>query len=192
MEYMYHEHVHIYTYDLFAEKLGFKIIWGCLCFYPFFYPIGIWAILQHTGKGFVFPAKVWVHLSSVRVQIPDWAAAASVLFFVAGWILSRGANNQKHLFKTEPKKRLLGFISPKAVGSSKLLCSGWWALSRHINYLGEILMAIGLGTLAFFLAQYLTIALMHPMQQSQAECIPGCLGSILSTMWRCSSLGEDR
>ena len=26
----------------------------------------------------------------------------------------------------------------------QLLCSGFWRLSRHINYLGEILMAIGL------------------------------------------------
>ena len=52
VEYLYHEHVHLYTYDLFAEKLGFKLIWGCLCFYPFFYPIGVWPILQYTGKGY--------------------------------------------------------------------------------------------------------------------------------------------
>ena len=31
VEYMYHEHVHLYTYDLFAEKIGFKLLWG-MCF----------------------------------------------------------------------------------------------------------------------------------------------------------------
>jgi hypothetical protein len=34
VEYLYHEHVHLYTYDLFAERLGFKLAWGCLFFYP--------------------------------------------------------------------------------------------------------------------------------------------------------------
>jgi delta14-sterol reductase len=34
-EYLYFERIHLYTYDLFAEKVGFKLAWGCLCFYPF-------------------------------------------------------------------------------------------------------------------------------------------------------------
>mmetsp|Transcript_48004 Transcript_48004/g.56082 ORF Transcript_48004/g.56082 Transcript_48004/m.56082 type:complete len:93 (+) Transcript_48004:124-402(+) len=31
-EYMWFEEIHLYTYDLFAEKLGFKLFWGCFCF----------------------------------------------------------------------------------------------------------------------------------------------------------------
>ena len=40
----------------------------------------------------------------------------------------------------------LAVIAPVAVtgGGKQLLCSGFWRLSRHINYLGEILMAVGL------------------------------------------------
>ena len=34
-EYMYFEEVHTYTYDLFRERVGYKLIWGCFCFYPF-------------------------------------------------------------------------------------------------------------------------------------------------------------
>ena len=34
--------------------------------------------------------------------------------------------------------------SPDRRRTQALLCSGFWGLSRHINYLGEILMAIGL------------------------------------------------
>ena len=70
----------------------------------------------------------------------------AIVCFFSGWILSRGANNQKYLFKIDPKKKFLGVFAPKTVGEGKLLCSGWWSLSRHINYLGEILMAVGLGT----------------------------------------------
>lgn len=39
-EYLYFEEIHLYTYDLFAEKVGFKLFWGCFVFYPFFYAIG--------------------------------------------------------------------------------------------------------------------------------------------------------
>ena len=38
--------VHLYTYDLFAERTGFKLFWGCTVFYPFFYCIGMWPLLR--------------------------------------------------------------------------------------------------------------------------------------------------
>jgi delta14-sterol reductase len=121
------QHVHLYTYDLFAERVGFKLTWGCLCFYPFFYGIGVWS------------------LTDIHHDISPVHAAAAVACFVAGWVMSRGANNQKYAFKTNPTPTspFLG-IAPRVVPGSRILCSGWWGLARHINYLGEILMAVGL------------------------------------------------
>lgn len=123
-----HQHVHLYTYDLFAERMGFKLIWGCLCFYPFFYEIGLWSLLEADDAH--------------DISAPHAGLAA--LCFAVGWACSRGANNQKYLFKIAPSKPFLGFIPPRCVPHTRLLCSGWWGVSRHINYLGEILMAIGL------------------------------------------------
>lgn len=128
-EYMYHEHVHLYTYDLFAERVGFKLIWGCLCFYPFFYGIGVWPLLARGPD-------------QQDTTAPHAALAA--LCFFGGWALSRGANNQKYAFKTGPPNAPFLGIAPRVVPGSRILCSGWWGLARHINYLGEILMAIGL------------------------------------------------
>ena len=34
-DYLFFERVHLYTYDLFAERVGFKLVWGCLFFYPY-------------------------------------------------------------------------------------------------------------------------------------------------------------
>ena len=42
VEYLYFEEVHLYTYDFVAERVGFKLGWGCLTFYPFFYGVGLW------------------------------------------------------------------------------------------------------------------------------------------------------
>jgi len=128
-EYLNFERVHLYTYDLFAERVGFKLGWGCLVFYPFFYCVGLWSVAERPNPHTPLPLLV----------------ACGLLFF-SGWALSRGANLQKFLFKIEPRAKLFGVIAPEVVagGGKQLLCSGFWGLARHINYLGEILMALGL------------------------------------------------
>jgi len=129
IDYLVFERVHLYTYDIFAERVGFKLGWGCLVFYPYFYAVGLW----------------------VTADLPDpraapWLLMACRFVFFAGWILSRGANMQKYFFKTSPERALLGILKPRTVSDGKyaLLCSGFWGVSRHVNYLGEILMATGL------------------------------------------------
>jgi hypothetical protein len=42
VDYLCFERVHLYTYDFVAERVGFKLGWGCLVFYPFFYCCGLW------------------------------------------------------------------------------------------------------------------------------------------------------
>ena len=128
-EYLFFEEVHLYTYDFFAENVGFKLGWGCLAFYPYFYCVGLWSAASKPDP-----------------QTPPLLLAAYGLVFFSGWACSRGANLQKFLFKTRPEAKLFGLLAPGTVGdgSRQLLCSGFWGLSRHINYLGEILMAVGL------------------------------------------------
>ena len=128
-DYLLFERVHLYTYDLFAERVGFKLVWGCLFWYPYFYVVGLWSV---------------AHLPNP--QVPTWLLVVSALIFFAGWTLARGANMQKFVFKRDPEKVFLGWIAPKTItdGERSVLCSGFWGVSRHVNYLGEMLMASGL------------------------------------------------
>ena len=128
-EYLFFEEVHLYTYDFFAERVGFKLGWGCITFYPYFYCVGLWSAASRPDPG-----------------TPAPLLALYAIVFFTGWALSRGANLQKFLFKTRPDAKLFGVLAPEVVtdGERRLLCSGFWRLSRHINYLGEILMATGL------------------------------------------------
>jgi delta14-sterol reductase len=125
-EYLIFENVHLYTYDIFAERVGFKLVWGCFAFYPFFYAIGLWAATDLPNPG-----------------TPLFLLVLCVILFFAGWTLTRGANMQKYIFKTRPERAFLG-IQPRALsdGRQTLLCSGFWGVARHVNYLGEILQAV--------------------------------------------------
>jgi protein-S-isoprenylcysteine O-methyltransferase Ste14 len=155
-EYLFFERVHLYTYDFFAERVGFKLGWGCLCFYPRFYAIGLWAVADLPNP----------HPSTT-------ALAAAAIVFAAGWSLARGANMQKYTFKRDPNASFLGWMTPAAVtdGERSLLVSGFWGVSRHVNYLGEILMATGLtlalgrpGAWATWLYPLYYVALLVPRQ----------------------------
>lgn len=128
-EYLVFERVHLYTYDIFAERLGLKLGWGCFAFYPYFYAIGLWAVAHRPDPG-----------------TPIWALVLCAVLFFVGWVFTRGANLQKYWFKTRPGRPFLGFMKPEVLGDgdSALLCSGFWGLSRHVNYLGEIVQAVAL------------------------------------------------
>jgi Delta14-sterol reductase len=128
-EYLFFERVHLYTYDFVAERVGFKLGWGCLAFYPFFYGVGLWFAASEPNPH--------VH--------PAWLVGSALIFF-SGWGLARGANLQKFHFKTEPARDTFGPLHQRALtqGERRVLVGGLWGLSRHINYLGELLMASGL------------------------------------------------
>jgi protein-S-isoprenylcysteine O-methyltransferase Ste14 len=129
VEYLFFERVHLYTYDFVAERVGFKLGWGCLAFYPFFYCVGLWFAASQPNPH--------VH--------PAWLVTSAVVFF-CGWGLARGANLQKFHFKIEPQRTSFGPLPQRALaeGDRRILVGGLWGLSRHINYLGELLMASGL------------------------------------------------
>ena len=132
-EYLIFERVHLYTYDIFAERVGFKLGWGCLSFYPYFYAI-----------------PLWITVNEKNPDLPFWLLIIFALLFLSGWLLTRGANLQKYYFKIAPDKKFI-CIKPEIVtdGNRSLLVSGYWGASRHINYLGEIIQACAISLAAF-------------------------------------------
>lgn len=161
-DYLTFEEVHLYTYDLFAERVGFKLGWGCLCFYPYFYAVGLWST---------------VALPSPETPTPVLVLCTAVFFL--GWCLARGANMQKFSFKQDPTRPFLG-LTPEAIrdGERALMVNGFWGVSRHINYLGEILMALGIAgvlghplVIAPWLYPLYYVALFVPRQRDDdARC----------------------
>ena len=127
-EYLIFERVHLWTYDFIAERVGFKLGFGCLAFYPYFYSVALWFTADLPNPG-----------------IPTWVTVLFAVLFLVGWVFTRGANMQKFVFKTAPERRFL-WLAPQSIsdGTHSLLVNGFWGGSRHINYLGEILQAVAI------------------------------------------------
>ena len=125
-EYLLFEKIHLWTYDFIAERVGFKLGFGCLAFYPFFYSISLWFTADLPNPGH-----------------PVWLTILFGALFLFGWVFTRGANMQKYFFKVAPDRKFL-WMKPEVLtdGKLSLLASGFWGASRHINYLGEIIQAI--------------------------------------------------
>lgn len=151
IEYMCLEVVHLFTYDLFCEKLGFKLTWGCLVFYPFFYCIGVWPLVVAPPEADLSPTS----------------AAYIVGVFLCGWVLTRGANMQKFVYKRSDGERKVWMgLRMRVVPSTRLLVTGFWGLSRHVNYMGEILQATALalpGSLVASTAYYRWLPWLYPL-----------------------------
>lgn len=125
-DYLIFEKIHLWTYDFIAERVGFKLGFGCLAFYPYFYSVSLWFTAHLPSPGY-----------------PVWLTMLFAALFLCGWVFTRGANMQKYFFKVMPDRKFL-WIKPEVLsdGKQSLLANGYWGASRHINYLGEIIQAI--------------------------------------------------
>lgn len=133
LDYCVFEHVQLYTYDLIHERVGFKLFWGGLVFYGWLYILPLWGMAVYPDPGF----------SPTVTSV--WLIGTTALFLL-GWGISRGANNQKYTFKRWPARKFLGLIEPQYIeaGDRKILCSGFWGVARHFNYMGEGFLALSI------------------------------------------------
>ena len=125
-DYFIFERVQLYTYDLIHEKMGYLLFWGGLVIYGWLFILPMWGMAAHPDPGF---STTWTYV---------WLIGTAALF-LTGWTISRGANLQKYWFKRFPDRKFLGIIQPEYIqaGDRKILCSGYWGIARHFNYMGE-------------------------------------------------------
>ena len=150
LDYFIWERVQLYTYDLMHERLGFKMFWGGLVVYGWMFILPLWGMAVYPDPGFSAP---WRYV---------WLIGTPVLFLV-GWAIGRGANLQKYTFKRWPDRKFLGLIEPRFIeaGDRKILCSGFWGVARHFNYLGEGFLALSISLVFGYFTNLWGLDLLH-------------------------------
>jgi delta14-sterol reductase len=112
------------TMDITTDGFGFMLAFGDLVWVPFIYSL---------------QAR---YLSVHPVQLGVSGTVAVLAVQGLGYYIFRSANNEKNRFRTnpdDPRVAHLDYI--ETASGSKLLVSGWWGTARHINYLGDWIMA---------------------------------------------------
>jgi len=138
-DYLIFEKIHLWTYDFIAERVGFKLGFGCLAFYPYFYSVALWFTAHLPNPGH-----------------PAWLTILFGALFLFGWVFTRGANMQKYYFKVTPDRKFLWIqLEVLSDGKRSLLANGYWGASRHINYLGEIIQAIAIAFVCGYLGVWM-------------------------------------
>lgn len=158
LDYFWYEPKMTSTWDIIAERFGLMLIWGDIVFISF---------------AFSLQARFLLH--DVR-PLPAWQAAATLATTVSGAVLFRGANSQKHAFKRQPRRAARPV---RTFANGRLLASGFWGVARHINYTGDLLLALAFclpcgdgpgGALAFFYFFYLLLLLVHRAGRDEQRC----------------------
>jgi protein-S-isoprenylcysteine O-methyltransferase Ste14 len=146
------------TWDIKHERLGWMLLWGCLVWVPFVFSLQAHYLLHRSA------------------ELSLWAILGVIALNTVGYIIFRGANSQKHRFRKNPDAyKPTDYI--RTAQGSVLLTSGWWGLARHINYLGDLMMALawclpcGFGSpLPYFYFVYFLILLIHRERRDHAAC----------------------
>lgn len=162
LDYFIHEQAILTTWDIKHEKFGWMLCWGDLVWLPFTYTLQAQYLLHHTH------------------DLPAWGVIAIVALNAAGYTIFRGANSQKHRFRSDPEHPVWG-EPPRYIQTAKgtrLLTSGWWGWSRHMNYLGDLMIALSWclpalfgNALPYFHMLYFTILLVHRERRDDAMCL---------------------
>ena len=125
------------TIDIAHDHFGFYLAWGDSVWLPFMYTLQSHFLLRHT----------------LDLSTPYFLLTLGM--GLTGYYIFRTVNNQKDLVRsTDGKCTIWGkpaeFIRTQfnttdgKVHKSLLLTSGYWGISRHFNYVGDLLLSLAM------------------------------------------------
>ena len=173
IDFFLNESWYLRTIDIAHDHFGFYLAWGDTVWLPFMYT------LQS------------VYLAHNPISLPWWGCAGTLLLGMTGYLIFRAVNHQKDYFrvamKTTGKCTIWGkparyILAPYATTDAEqkqsyLLASGWWGLSRHFNYVGDLMNALsycvlcGFGhVLPYFYFSFMLCLLIHRSFRDDIRC----------------------
>ncbi|KAH0885078.1 hypothetical protein HID58_061174, partial [Brassica napus] len=167
LDYFVHEEYMTSTWDIIAERLGFMLVFGDLLWIPFTFSIQAWMV--------AFAQQSRTNSSCYCSQLLCVLDRKPTFLFSGRYMVFRGANKQKHIFKKSPKTPIWG--KPPVVVGGKLLASGYWGIARHCNYLGDLMLALSFSLpcgisspVPYFYPIYLLILLIWRERRDEERC----------------------
>lgn len=137
--------------DIVHDGFGYMLCFGDLAWVPFIYTLKCKFMAYHPQQ-----------------QSPLYLGLC-VSMHIVGYLIFRGANTEKDLFRKNPKDPRVQHLQVMKTSAGKsLIISGYWGICRHPNYVGDWLMTTSwsalcgpLHILPYFQSVYFAILLIH-------------------------------
>lgn len=173
LDFFWKEDWYLRTIDIAHDHFGFYLAWGDLTWLPFMYTLQCYYLVYNP------------------VQLTHPATAAIALLGISGYFIFRSVNSQKDKFRIDMQKHGKSIIWGKPakyipatyhttdgkLHKSPLLISGWWGLSRHFNYVGDLMGSLAYclpcgfaHLLPYFYIVYMIILLVHRVFRDDVRC----------------------
>ncbi|KAK1573080.1 ergosterol biosynthesis ERG4/ERG24 family protein [Colletotrichum navitas] len=171
VDFFANESWYLRTIDITHDHYGFYLAWGCFTWLPAMYTLQA----QYLGRYPTRPSPAYM--------------AVTLSLGLLGYYIFRRVNAQKDLCRRtngdcliwgEPARFIIApyRTSDGTLHKSLLLCNGWWGVSRHANYTGDLLLSFSMcavvGTttlLVWFYAIFMTGLLLHRCLRDEERCL---------------------
>lgn len=156
--------------DIIHDRFGFYIFWGCSAFLPSIYTLTSYYLTTHP--------VTWSNPAAIAIAVIGLAAVACNYATDLQRQSFRAANGELKIWGRKP--RIIHAEYTTGDGKKRrslLLASGWWGLSRHINYVFEITLAFcwslpaaASGIIPYVYVTFLTILLTDRAYRDELRC----------------------
>jgi len=171
LKFFYWETGYFNTLDITLDRAGYYLCWGCLTWVQVFYTFSAYFLVAHPTK------------------VSNPGSFAILLLGLLSLVLNYMADYQKEMFKVSGGECIIWGRKAKFIPveykthdgktkKSKLLISGFWGLSRHMNYVFELILALswslpalGYGFFPFLYFGFLVILLVHRTFRDDEKCL---------------------
>ncbi|KAH8797621.1 ergosterol biosynthesis ERG4/ERG24 [Xylogone sp. PMI_703] len=170
VDFFINEDWYLRTIDICHDHFGFYLGWSSVTWLPAMYTIQAQYLVYNP------------------VSLSPFAAACILATGLGGYFIFRSVNHEKDLVRRTKGECLIGG-RPAGVlkctyrtadgkqHQSLLLYTGWWGLSRHANYLGDLILSYSMcaacgfdNLLPHFYAIFMTILLLHRCKRTEQSC----------------------
>ncbi|KAH6568282.1 hypothetical protein BASA50_010527 [Batrachochytrium salamandrivorans] len=170
LDFFYNEDWYLRTIDIAHDHFGFYLAWGDTVWLPWMYTLQSHFLLRNT----------------VDLSWPVFSGIFGV--GMVGYYIFRTVNNQKDLVRSTDGKCFIWGKPAKVIRTefnttdgkvhrSILLVSGYWGISRHFNYVGDLLISLAMcmtcgfdSILPYFYIVYMSILLMQRIERDHLRC----------------------
>jgi len=170
VDFFINEDWYLRTIDICHDHFGYYLAWGSAAWLPTMYTLQV----QYLARN--------------PVDIHPVAAVAILITGLSGYALFRSVNDQKNrVRKTNGDCMIWGkpaeYIradyktSDGVARQSLLLCSGWWSVARHANYIGDLILSFAMCATCGFThilpwtyGIFMTAILVHRCHRDEKRC----------------------